>query len=77
MILWSLPASLAGLPAVGAYSEELQPVLLDEIAALLLNRRHECVHVFILTAEEFRQTAFLTDHQMLVPAEGADETVTS
>ena len=63
--------------AVNAYPEELQPVLLETKAALLLNGSHERAHVFILAAEEFRQTAFLTDQQMLVPAEGADETVTS
>jgi len=63
--------------AVNAYPEELQPVLLETKAALLLNGSHERAHVFILTAEEFHQTAFLTDQQMLVSAEGADETVTS
>ena len=52
-------------------------MLIETKAALLLNGSHERAHVFILTAEEFRQTAFLTDQQMLVPAEGADETVTS
>lgn len=61
--------------AVGAETEQLQPVFLDLVTCLLRDRLDEWLD--IVTLEEGNLSAVLTEQQMLVPLTSRDERLTS